>query len=167
MVDGVVSFVAGCVSGLAVCGDVQYHQALLRYGGMHACGLAHDGYVYAGQKRNDGLNSILAADLFFGRSQIDEVIGLMFAGKFDESVQKCNQAGPVIIASQSIQTAVFQRGFPRVFLPSAYRLHGVNVGIQKQSGFVRIKVGGNGPKIATMAFDVKVADFSHVVIQKL
>ena len=66
LVNGVHALVSRGVPALSVGNDIEHHQALLGYGGLHARGLAHYSHVNLRKQRQGARESLLARHLFFG-----------------------------------------------------------------------------------------------------
>ena len=167
VVDGVVAFVAGCVSRLAVSRDVEHHQPLFGDGRLHAGRLSDECDVNLRQQGQNALYAAFSAHFLFGAGQEDEVVEASAFFEKGEDMQERDQAGTVVVGSEAVDAASFASGAERVALPSAYGLHRVDVCVQQQRLFRGVEPRLYRPDVVAHSLYLKAEFALHIVLQEV
>ena len=83
-----------------------------------------------------------------------------------EGVQQCDKSAAAVVAAEAINAVTLERGHKWVVLPGGGRLHGVNMGIEQQSGSVALGQGLLAPNVVVVALRIGTTLFK-IVKQKV
>ena len=107
---------------------------------------------YGWKLRQYTFYSTLARYFLFTRGKVYQVVGLRGAAQCQEYLQQADHACSGIIAAQSVKLPVaLQYRFEGVFPPSVDGFHGIDVGIQQQSRFLKVEHRAEAPHIVAFA----------------
>ncbi len=94
LVDSIDSFVSCRMTTLAMSNHIQHHQSLFGYSRVHACRFSYDGKVDVWKQGQGTGDAILSRNLFFGRSQIDQVIAAEASAVSIRKIWRSEQSPP-------------------------------------------------------------------------
>ena len=150
-VEGVDSLFAGSVSRPPVRGTVEHQQPLFADGRLHGRRFAHDGQIDRGQLLQGPGDAVCSRNLLFGRSQENQVVGLLAVGQEQEGGEQRYQTGSGVVAAQTVEATFLFGRFKRVAAPAGHRFHGVDVRVEQEGRFRRVVLPGQGPYVVADA----------------
>ena len=160
LVDCIYPFVSCRMATLAMSNNIQHHQSLFGYGRIHACRFSHNGKIDVWKQGQGTCDAILSRNLFFGGSQINQVVALRLLRQHSENLKKRAQSATAVVATQTIKHAIFYIWRKRITAPRSHGLHGVDMGIEQQGRTALIVVRVDNPEVVCLAlrFETIAAD---------
>ena len=130
---------------------------------MHFCGLAHDTQCDRGKLRKYAFDTVLARNLFFARSQENQVIGLFGRAQVAIGHEQGYYACSGIVTAQAVDFSVFYFGGEWLLTPSVYWFHGVDVRVQQDGWLVEVEHRADAPDVVARTAGHDTAFFDVVL----
>ena len=140
--------------------DIEHHESFLGNGRLHTGRFTDDGNFHGREQRQDTRDAVFSRNFFFGRGQINDIVGLFLGSEPRKHLQERHQTSATVVAAQSVEHIAILLRTIGIARPGSHGLHRVEMGIEEQGGTVLVEVGIECPHVVGFAtgLESEVAD---------